>query len=241
MTETGAPLRLPRGADPAEVERFRAQAARWWDPSGPAGPLHVLNPLRLAFVAEHAALDGVQALDVGCGGGLVAEGLARAGAQVTAIDPTEDLLEVARMHALESELQIDYRQASSAELLPEHAGQYPLITALELIEHVADQQGLLHELAALLAPGGRLFLSTLDRRPASFLLGIVAAEYLLGLLPRGTHRYDRFLRPSELIEMGRQAGLHPIALEGLGYDPLSRRAWRSPQPKINYLLCLAKD
>lgn len=240
MSASGSPIALPRGTDPAEVERFRAQAARWWDPSGPAGPLHVLNPLRMAFVAEHAELAGAPALDVGCGGGLVAEALARAGADVLAIDPTVELLEVARLHALESELAIDYRQASSGELLPEHAGRYRLVTALELIEHVPDQPGLLRELADLLAPGGRLFLSTLDRRPASFLLGIVAAEYLLGLLPRGTHRYDRFLRPSELIALGRAAGLHPVALEGLGYDPLSKRAWRTPEPQINYLLCLAK-
>jgi 2-polyprenyl-6-hydroxyphenyl methylase / 3-demethylubiquinone-9 3-methyltransferase len=228
-------------ADPAEIERFSAQAARWWDANGPARPLHDLNPLRMAFIAEHARLDGVAAADVGCGGGLVSEGLARAGAQVTAVDPTPDLLEVARLHALESELEIDYRLGTSADLLADAAGQFEVVTALELIEHVPDQPQLMAELAALLAPGGHLFLSTLDRRPASFFLGIVAAEYLLGLLPRGTHRYDRFLRPSELIAMGRAVGLQPVAIEGLGYDPISRRAWRSPKPKINYLVCMRKQ
>jgi 2-polyprenyl-6-hydroxyphenyl methylase/3-demethylubiquinone-9 3-methyltransferase len=234
-------LAVTTAADPAEIERFRNQAARWWDDSGPARPLHDLNPLRMAFIAEHAGLDGVAAADVGCGGGLVAEGLARAGARVTAVDPTPDLLEVAKLHALESGLTIDYRLGTSADLLAEGQDGYQVVTALELIEHVPDQPQLIRELAALLAPGGRLFLSTLDRKPSSFLLGIVAAEYLLGLLPRGTHRYDRFLRPSELIAMGRAAGLQPVALEGLGYDPFSRRAWRSPKPKINYLLCMQKS
>lgn len=228
-------------ADPAEIERFRAQAARWWDEAGPARPLHDLNPLRLAFIAEHARLAGVAAADVGCGGGLVAEGLARAGARVIAVDPTPDLLEVARLHALESELAIDYRLGTAADLLVDGRGRFEVVSALELIEHVPDQPQLIAELAALLAPGGRLFLSTLDRKPASFFLGIVAAEYLLGLLPRGTHRYDRFLRPSELIALGRAVGLQPIALEGLGYDPLSRRAWRSAKPMINYMVCMEKS
>lgn len=227
-------------ADPAEVERFKQQAARWWDPSGPAGPLHVLNPVRMEFVAEHARLDGIRAADVGCGGGLVSEALASAGAEVVAVDATADLIEVARLHALESDLEIDYRQCTAADLVAEAAQSFDVVTALELIEHVPDQAALVADLAALLKPGGLLFLSTLDRRPASFLLGIVAAEYLLGLLPRGTHRYDRFLRPSELIALGRQAGLQPVALGGLHYDPISRRAWRSDKPQINYLLCLRK-
>lgn len=227
-------------ADPAEVERFRLQAARWWDPSGPAGPLHLLNPPRMSFVAEHAALDQARAADVGCGGGLVSEALAKAGAEVTAIDATAELLEVARLHALESELSIDYRHCTAAQLREAEPASFDLVTALELIEHVPDQAALLSDLAGLLKPGGRLFLSTLDRRPMSFLLGIVAAEYVLGLLPRGTHRYDRFLRPSELISLGRQAGLQPVALAGLHYDPIGKRAWRTDKPKINYLLCMRK-
>ena len=226
--------------DPAEVERFRLQAARWWDPSGPAGPLHVLNPVRMEFVRQHADIEGANAADVGCGGGLVSEALATGGARVTAIDATAELIEVARLHALESELAIDYRQTTAADLAAEQPGAFDLVTALELIEHVPDQPGLINDLAALLRPGGRLFLSTLDRRPLSFLLGIVAAEYLLNLLPRGTHRYDRFLRPSELIALGRRAGLHPLAIGGLHYEPLSRRAWLSDRPQINYLLCLQK-
>jgi len=226
--------------DPAEVERFKQQAARWWDQTGPAGPLHHLNPPRMSFVSDHADLAGVRAADIGCGGGLVSEALAIGGATVTAIDATAELIEVAKLHALESELEIDYRCCTARELARQAAQSYDVVTALELIEHVPDQAGLIADLAKLLRPGGKLFLSTLDRRPMSFLLGIVAAEYLLSLLPRGTHRYDRFLRPSELISLGRQAGLHPVATAGLLYDPLSRRAWRTEKPQINYLLCMQK-
>jgi len=226
--------------DPAEVARFKQQAARWWDESGPAGPLHHLNRPRMSFVSEHADLCGARAADVGCGGGLVSEALANSGAKVTAIDATAELIEVAKLHALESELEIDYRCCTAKALADESAGSFDVVTALELIEHVPDQAGLIADLARMLRPGGKLFLSTLDRRPMSFLLGIVAAEYVLSLLPRGTHRYDRFLRPSELIGLGRDVGLQPVAIGGLFYDPLSRRAWRTDKPQINYLLCMQR-
>ena len=174
--------------DSQEVARFNEVAARWWDADGPFRPLHELNPERLAFIAARQPLQGARIVDIGCGGGILSEALARAGAQVTAIDLAPEALDVARLHAIESGVAVDYRLVSAEALAAELPGQFDAVTCLEMLEHVPDPQSVLRACAALLKPGGRLFLSTLNRTPKAFALGIVGAEYVLGLLPRGTHR-----------------------------------------------------
>lgn len=211
-------------------------AAQWWDPQGPSRPLHDLNPVRLAWVQEQRPLRGLDVLDVGCGGGLFSEAMAAAGARVTAIDLSEPLLEVARLHALESGRVIDYRLDSVETLADQGPQRFDLISCMELIEHVPDPQSVLDACARLLRPGGLLCLSTLNRSLRSFLAAIVGAEYLLGLLPRGTHDYRRFIRPSELAAGLRRAGLEVCALSGLNYEPFTRRAWLSDSVAVNYLI-----
>lgn len=222
-------------ADPREIERFAALAPRWWDPEGPMRPLHELNPVRIGYVAEHAPLAGLRVADIGCGAGLASEAMARAGARVTAVDLAADSIAVAKLHALESGLSIDYRLAAAEELATTEPGAFDVLTCFELIEHVPDPPSLLRACAALLKPGGQLFVSTLNRTPKAFALGIVAAEYLLGLVARGTHRYAQFVKPSELRHALRDAGLEVAGYAGLDYDPFSRRASLGGDLSINYL------
>lgn len=221
--------------DPAEVARFDRLASRWWDPDGESRPLHDLNPVRLQWIAERATLAGAQVLDVGCGGGLLSEGLARAGAQVTAIDLAPAVLEVARLHLLESGLQVDYRQVSAEALALEMPGQFDVVTCLELLEHVPDPASTVAACAALLRPGGRLFVSTLNRTPKAFAAAIVGAEHLMKLLPRGTHSYAQFIRPAELDRSLRACGMQLAELAGIAYNPFSRRARITGNVDINYL------
>lgn len=233
-------------ADPEELARFGKLAARWWDPDGESRPLHDLNPVRLAFVAERVALPGARVADVGCGGGLLSEALAKAGAEVTAIDLAPEVIEVARLHLHETNagaatpLEIDYRLCSSRELAAAEPGKFDAVCCMELIEHVPDPAHLVADLAALLKPGGRLFVSTLNRTPASFAAAIVGAEYLARLLPRGTHDYRRFLRPSELAGLLRGAGLVLDEISGIAYNPLNRKAWLSRHTAVNYLVCASR-
>lgn len=226
--------------DPAEVAKFDRLASRWWDPSGESKPLHHLNPARLDYIASHARLEGLKVADIGCGGGILSEALAKAGASVTAIDMSEKALQVARMHAIENGLEIDYQLASAEELAEKKAGEFPLVCCMELLEHVPNPESLLASLAGLLQPGGTLVLSTLNRTAKSFLLGVVAAEYLLQLLPKGTHQYERFIRPSELAAMLRQAGLEVIDIAGLAYNPFSGEASKTAKPDINYMMVARK-
>lgn len=221
--------------DPAEVARFDRLASRWWDPDGESRPLHDLNPVRLQWIAERATLAGAQVLDVGCGGGLLSEALARAGAQVTAIDLAPAVLEVARLHLLESGLQVDYRQISAEALALEMPGQFDVVTCLELLEHVPDPASTVAACAALLRPGGRLFVSTLNRTPKAFAAAIVGAEHLMKLLPRGTHSYAQFIRPAELDRSLRACGMQLAELAGIAYNPFSRRARITGNVDINYL------
>lgn len=229
-----------RNVDPAELGKFDRLAARWWDPNGESRPLHDLNPARLGYIASHCPLPGVVALDLGCGGGLLAEAMAAAGAEVTAIDLAPEVLEVARMHLLESGLAVDYRQVSAEALAAEEPGRYDLVACMEMLEHVPDPSAIISACARLLKPGGKLVLSTLNRTPQAFGLAILGAEYLLRLLPRGTHEYAKFIRPAELAGWLREAGLELVDVSGLHYNPLSRRAWVAPGTAVNYLACAVR-
>jgi 2-polyprenyl-6-hydroxyphenyl methylase/3-demethylubiquinone-9 3-methyltransferase len=225
-------------ADAAELARFDAVSARFWDPHGEFRPLHLLNPVRMQFIAARCALQDVRVLDVGCGGGLLAESLARAGAQVTAIDLAPGMIEVARLHARDSALAIDYRVAALEELIG-NSEPFAVITCMEMLEHVPDPQASVAALARLLQPQGALFVSTLNRNLRSFLLAIVGAEYLMGLIPRGTHQYERLIRPSELARWGREANLTVRELAGIAFNPLSAHVALSDDVSVNYLAHLA--
>lgn len=219
----------------AEVQKFEAVAHEFWDPRGAFHPLHVLNPVRLDYVAQRAPLSQRRVLDIGCGGGLLAEGLARHGAQVCGIDLAPAMIGVARLHAHESQLSIDYRVSSAETIAATEAGWFDVVTCMELIEHVDDPATLMASAATLLRPGGELFLSTINRNLRSFLLAIVGAEYLLRLVPRGTHEYARLLRPAELARIARAQGLELCDISGIEYNPLTRSARLTRDPGVNYL------
>ncbi|MGF6709755.1 2-polyprenyl-6-hydroxyphenyl methylase/3-demethylubiquinone-9 3-methyltransferase [Luteibacter sp. W1I16] len=223
-----------------EIARFEKLAARWWDPDGESRPLHDLNPVRAAYVAGRANLRGAKVADVGCGGGLLSEALARAGANVTAIDLGEKLIQIATLHLFESNLQVDYRVQSSTELAEAEPASFDVVCCMELIEHVPDPAELVRDLSAMLKPGGQLFLSTLNRTPAAFGAAIVGAEYLMRLLPRGTHHYAQFLKPSEVATMLRRFDLELEDIKGLAYNPLTRNASLSANTAVNYVLAARK-
>jgi 2-polyprenyl-6-hydroxyphenyl methylase/3-demethylubiquinone-9 3-methyltransferase len=224
----------------AELDKFDALAQRWWDANGPQKALHALNPVRLGYVAQRAPLVGVSALDVGCGGGLLSEALAKAGAQVTAIDLAPNLLKVARLHGLESGIKVGYRQVTVEVLADELPASFDVITCMEMLEHVPDPAAIVAACARLLKPGGRLFLSTLNRTPAAFALAIVGAEYVARLLPKGTHLYRDFIKPAELARMLRDAGLALEDISGLLYEPWRNGARLSKRTEVNYLACARK-
>jgi 2-polyprenyl-6-hydroxyphenyl methylase/3-demethylubiquinone-9 3-methyltransferase len=241
-----------RSVDPTEIEKFSALAEEWWDPDGKMKPLHALNPLRLAFLRDQAVarfgldasairpLAGLKVLDIGCGGGLLSEPLARLGAEVTGIDAAEPNLRLAEVHAEQQGLEIDYR-LSTAEELAATGAQYDLVVSLEVLEHVADVDAFLEACCSLVRPGGGLALATLNRTTKAFLLAIVGAEYLLRWLPRGTHDWNRFLRPSEIAAVLRRGGLEVTLATGVAYNPLTD-SWRlAPRDlDVNYMLFAAK-
>jgi 2-polyprenyl-6-hydroxyphenyl methylase/3-demethylubiquinone-9 3-methyltransferase len=230
-----------RNADPAELAKFAALAQSWWDPAGPSRPLHELNPLRLQYVeravglgaADHQAAKNV--LDVGCGGGILSEAMARAGARVLGIDLAREVLAVAELHALESKLEVRYREIAAEDLARERCAEFDLVTCMEMLEHVPDPAATLGALAALAKPGGDVIVSTLNRNPLAFLVAILGAEYVARVLPRGTHDYLKFIRPSELAAWGRTAGLELRDLTGIAYNPLNRSFRLSPDTRVNYL------
>ncbi len=226
--------------NPAETAKFDRLASRWWDDEGESRPLHDLNPVRLAYVAERANLRSARVLDVGCGGGILSEAMAAAGANVTGIDLAPRVLEVARLHLLESGHTVDYREISAEALAEESPGTFDAITCMEMLEHVPDPASIIAACARLLKPGGRLFVSTLNRTPAAFALAIAGAEYALKLLPRGTHHYAQFIRPSELARCLRASGFELEDLRGLAYNPFSRRARLISNTSVNYLACARK-
>ncbi|MGP4844344.1 bifunctional 2-polyprenyl-6-hydroxyphenol methylase/3-demethylubiquinol 3-O-methyltransferase UbiG [Marinobacter sp. 1Y8] len=227
-----------QNVDRNEIAKFEALASRWWDPGSEFKPLHEINPLRLNYIDERAPLPGRKVLDVGCGGGLLSEGMALRGAHVTGIDMGEAPLSVARLHGLESGIKVDYRQITIEELAadPEHAGQYDAITCLEMLEHVPEPASIIQACAKLLRPGGDLFVSTINRNPKSFLFAIVGAEYVLNMLPKGTHEWRKFIRPSEMSEFLRKAEFDVQDLTGMTYNPVTRIYKLGRDVDVNYLM-----
>ena len=224
----------------AELDKFDDLAQRWWDPRGPQKALHALNPARLGYVAERVQLRDAAVLDVGCGGGLLSEALAQAGAKVTAIDLAPNLLKVARLHGLESGIKVDYREMPVETLAEQAPASFDAITCMEMLEHVPEPASIIEACAKLLKPGGRLFLSTLNRTPAAFALAIVGAEYVARVLPKGTHQYRDFIKPSELAKWLREAGLELEDVSGLMYEPWRNSARVVSRTDINYLACARK-
>jgi 2-polyprenyl-6-hydroxyphenyl methylase / 3-demethylubiquinone-9 3-methyltransferase len=230
-------MNAEQNVDAHEIGKFEALAERWWDPDGEFKPLHQLNPLRANFIDSHSPVAGQRLLDVGCGGGILTESMARRGAVTSGIDMGEAPLQVARRHALEGGLEIDYRQCTAEELAATEAGQYDIVCCLEMLEHVPDPAAVIRACAALTRPGGTLYFSTINRSPKAFLLAIVGAEHLLRLLPAGTHEYEKFIRPSELAAWLRQAGLTLGEMSGLHYNPLTGQFRLAPRDvSVNYLL-----
>jgi len=230
-------------ADAAELAKFSDLAHRWWDPESEFRPLHQINPLRLGWIEQTVGpLSGRAVLDVGCGGGILAESMARRGAQVLGIDLAEKALKVAQLHALEQQVTgVSYRSTSAEHLAAEQPGHYDVVTCMEMLEHVPDPASVVAACATLVKPGGWVFFSTLNRNPKSFLFAIVGAEYVLRLLPRGTHEYGKFIRPSELAGYCRRAGLDVQGTRGLEYNPLTRRYWLSDDTSVNYLFATRKE
>ena len=223
--------------DPAEIAKFSELAHRWWDPESEFRPLHQINPLRLGWIHGQAPLAGQRVLDVGCGGGILADAMARQGAQVLGIDLSTKALKVAQLHALEAGTQgVDYREVSAEALAAERPGSFDVVTCMEMLEHVPDPASVVRACATLVRPGGWVFFSTINRNPKAFLFAIVGAEYLLQLLPKGTHEYAKFIRPSELASHCRAAGLDLQGTRGMEYNPLTRRYWLSADTSVNYLI-----
>jgi len=209
--------------DPAELEKFQALASRWWDPHSEFRPLHEINPLRLDWIDRIASLSGKRALDVGCGGGILAEAMAQRGAQVRGIDLAERSLQVAELHALESGTTAEYERIAAEDLAAREPGAWDVVTCMEMLEHVPDPGSTVRACANLVRPGGWVFFSTINRNPKAFMLAIVGAEYLLRMLPRGTHEYEKFIRPSELAAAARRSGLEAVEVIGMTYNPITRR------------------
>jgi 2-polyprenyl-6-hydroxyphenyl methylase/3-demethylubiquinone-9 3-methyltransferase len=226
--------------DPAELAKFSGLAGRWWDPKGPSRPLHDLNPVRLQYIERAAPLAGRTVVDVGCGGGILSEAMARAGARVLGIDLARAVLDVAELHALQSGVPVQYRHLAAEDLAQLHPGEFDLATCMEMLEHVPDPAASLAALAKLVRPGGDIVVSTLNRHPRAFAVAILGAEYVARVLPRGTHEYLKFIRPSELARWGRAAGLELCDLAGIGYNPITRAFLLSSDTRVNYLAHLRR-
>ena len=228
-------------ADPQELEKFSALAHRWWDPGSEFKPLHQINPLRLDWIDGLAPLAGKSALDIGCGGGILAEAMARRGARVTGIDLSEKALKVAQLHLLESKIAVAYEAISAEDLAARSPGAYDVVTCMELLEHVPDPASTVRACARLARPGGHVFFSTINRNLKSYLFAVIGAEYLLKLLPRGTHDYARFVRPSELARHCRDSGLAVRSIVGMTYNPFSRSYALGSDADVNYLVHCARE
>ena len=235
-------MKTQSNVDAAEVAKFSELAHRWWDQESEFKPLHQINPLRLSWIQETASLAGKRVLDVGCGGGILSDAMARAGANVLGIDMSAKALGVAQLHALEVQTQnIAFREITAEDLADEQPGQFDVVTCMEMLEHVPDPASVVKACAKLVKPGGHVFFSTINRNPKAFMLAIVGAEYVLGMLPKGTHEFAKFIKPSELAGFCRQADLVVERMRGLEHNPLSGRYWLSADTSVNYMVSTRKD
>jgi 2-polyprenyl-6-hydroxyphenyl methylase/3-demethylubiquinone-9 3-methyltransferase len=227
-------------ADPIEIQKFSELAHRWWDPTSEFRPLHEINPLRLEWINARVPLSGKKVIDIGCGGGILAEAMARKGAAVTGIDLSEKALKVADLHSLESGVQVRYQLVAAEAMAEAEAGQYDVVTCMEMLEHVPDPAAIVKAAATLVKPGGKVFFSTLNRNPKSWLFAIVGAEYMLRMLPKGTHDYAKFITPSELSQFAREAGLQVDGLKGLTYNPLTKIYALNHDTDVNYMVACSR-
>jgi 2-polyprenyl-6-hydroxyphenyl methylase/3-demethylubiquinone-9 3-methyltransferase len=227
-------------ADPLELKKFSDLAHQWWDPTSEFRPLHEINPLRLGWINGRAPLAGKTVVDIGCGGGILAESMAKSGANVTGIDLSEKALKVADLHSLESGVQVRYELIAAEELAEREAGRYDVVTCMEMLEHVPDPAAIVAACAKLAKPGGKVFFSTINRNPKAYLHAVIGAEYLLRMLPKGTHDYAKFITPAELSRFAREAGLDIDALKGMGYNPLTKIYSLNQDTSVNYLIACTK-
>ena len=227
--------------DQSEIDKFSALAHRWWDPTSEFKPLHAINPLRLGWIESITSLAGKKVLDVGCGGGILAESLSKAGGIVTGIDLSNKALKVAELHQLESNTSVQYRSISAEDLAKQEPENYDVVTCMEMLEHVPDPSSVVQACATLCKPGGSIFFSTLNRNPKSYLFAIIGAEYVLRLLPKGTHEYDKFIKPSELANFTRQAGLELLEIKGMTYNPLTQIYRLGSDTDVNYMIATRKS
>ncbi len=222
--------------DPSEIKKFDQLASHWWDKEGEFKPLHEMNPIRLSFIQEGSPLSGKTVLDIGCGGGILAESMTKSGASVCAIDMGKAPLSVARLHAKEEDLEIDYRQTTAEELASEQPAAFDVVTCMEMLEHVPDPTSVIHACSTLCKPGGSIYFSTINRNPKAYALAIIGAEYVMKMLPKGTHDYRKFIKPSELDEWALQSELELINIAGVGYNPVTRLFLRSHNVDVNYMV-----
>jgi len=227
-------------ADPLEIQKFSELAHRWWDPTSEFRPLHEINPLRLEWINARVPLAGKNVIDIGCGGGILSESMARKGATVTGIDLSEKALKVADLHSLESGAQVRYKLIAAEEMAEQEAGRFDVVTCMEMLEHVPDPGAIVRAAATLVKPGGHVFFSTLNRNPKSYLFAVIGAEYVLRMLPKGTHDYDKFITPSELSQFIRSAGLDVDGFKGMGYNPLTKIYSLNEDTSVNYLVATSR-
>lgn len=229
-----------QNVDQSELQKFAALAHRWWDPNSEFKPLHEINPLRLNYIDQHVGLKGKRVLDVGCGGGILSESMSGRGANVTGIDLGEKALKVAQLHQMESGAKVDYRLVAVETLAEEQPESFDVVTCMEMLEHVPDPAAVIEACARLVKPGGTVFFSTINRNPKSYLFAVIGAEYILNMLPRGTHEYEKFIKPSELGQWSRSAGLTTTDIKGMSYNPLTKRYWLGNDVSVNYLMRTVK-
>ena len=227
--------------DPNEIRKFEELAYRWWDTDSEFKPLHDINPLRLNYIDDRAQIKGKKVIDIGCGGGILAESMARRGAQVIGIDMGATPLSVAQLHALDSQIEVDYQQISAEDMAAQHAGQFDVVTCMEMLEHVPDPASVIAACATLVKAGGEVFFSTINRNPKAFLLAVVGAEYVMNMLPKGTHEYGKFIKPSELEKAARSVGLRLRNISGLTYNPLFQSYRLGNDVDVNYLMHFTKE